>query len=159
MCAGGVLYILYTLHRSDPCSVAFWGKMGYIYMHMPALAVIKTGGKQYKVEKGTTLRVEKLTKKEGSDVSFSEVLLYADGKTVQIGTPKVKGATVVGRVLEQGRNKKVIVYKFKRRKRYSVKKGHRQAFTKVEIVEITKGDTRTAPKKVAEKKVVTSEKK
>lgn len=116
------------------------------------LAVIKTGGKQYKVEKGTRLSVEKLSKEEGSEVIFEEVLLLGDEKSVEVGTPTVSGARVVAKVLEEGRAKKVIVFKYRRRKRYSRKLGHRQPFTKVEIVEIKKGATRAktnVAKKVA----------
>jgi len=110
---------------------------------MASIAIIKTGGKQYKVEKGTRLSVEKLSKKEGSEVIFKEVLLLGDEKSVEVGTPTISNARVVGKVLEEGRAKKVIVFKYKRRKRYSRKYGHRQPFTKVEITDIKKGAART----------------
>ena len=113
-------------------------------------AIIETGGKQYRVEKGMKLNIEKLSKKEGVSVAFDEVLLYTDGKSVEVGTPILKSVKVTARVLEQGKGKKVIVYKYKRRKRYSRKKGHRQPYTKVEIVEIKKGAS--SIKKSAKKK-------
>ena len=100
------------------------------------LAVIKTGGKQYIVTPGKKIKVEKLEVEEGKNVTFEEVLLINDeGKTV-IGEPTIKGATVSGKVLKQDKHEKVIIYKHKAKKRYSVKKGHRQPFTEVEIAEI-----------------------
>ena len=105
-------------------------------------AVIKTGGKQYKVEKGSKIKIEKLHKKEGSEVVFKDVFLYIDDKTVEVGTPKVSSVEVVGRVLAHGKADKVIVYKYKKRKRERKKKGHRQHFTQVEILDIKKGSSR-----------------
>jgi len=99
-------------------------------------AVIKTGGKQYKVEAGTKLKIEKLEVEEGSTVTFDEVLLLADGENVTIGKPVVKGASVTAKVAAQGRAKKIIVFKYKNKTRYSVKRGHRQHFTEVEITDI-----------------------
>jgi large subunit ribosomal protein L21 len=96
-------------------------------------AVIKTGGKQYLVKEGDKLKVEKLEVKADASVSFPEVLLVDD----KIGTPFVKGAKVEGKVLEQGRAKKVHILKFKRKNRYKVNKGHRQPFTEVEITKIS----------------------
>lgn len=100
------------------------------------LAIIKTGGKQYLVTPGTKIKVEKLDKKEGSEVAFNEVLLLEKNKKLEIGTPLVKGAKVIGKVLREGKGKKVIVFKFKAKKRYHLKKGHRQQFTEVEIEKI-----------------------
>lgn len=100
------------------------------------LAVIKTGGKQYKVSKGDKIKIEKLDNKEGEDVIFSEVLLIENGKDINIGTPMVKGAEVKAKVLKQDRHEKVIIFKYKPKKRYKLKKGHRQPFTEVEITEI-----------------------
>lgn len=122
-------------------------------MSIESFAIIKTGGKQYKVEKGTKLRVEKLNKKEGSDTSFSDVLLYKHGARVEVGTPKISGVKVVGRVLEHAKADKVITYKYRRRKRSSKKKGHRQPHTLVEIIEITQSATipRTSTKKTSKK--------
>lgn len=100
------------------------------------LAIIKTGGKQYLVAPKQKVKIEKLNKKEGSEVIFNEILLLEKNKKVEIGTPLVKGVKVIGKVLKQGKAKKVIVFKHKAKKRYKVKKGHRQPFTEVEIVAI-----------------------
>ncbi|MDP2735181.1 MAG: 50S ribosomal protein L21 [bacterium] len=103
---------------------------------MAEIAVIKTGGKQYIVRPGQKIKVEKLAKKEGSEVVFDDVLLLdREGKT-EIGTPKVTGAKVKGKVLKQGKAKKVIVFKFKAKKREKKKKGHRQPYSEVEILAI-----------------------
>ena len=99
-------------------------------------AVIKTGGKQYKVEAGTKLKIEKLEVEEGKTITFDEVLLLADGENVTVGKPLVKGAKVNAKVSGQGRSKKVIVFKYKNKTRYSVKRGHRQHFTEVEVTDI-----------------------
>jgi large subunit ribosomal protein L21 len=99
-------------------------------------AVIKTGGKQYRVERGSTLRVEKLETKDGK-VTFDEVLLVADGDKIQIGAPKVAGAKVSGEVLGEELGPKLIVFKFRRRKAYRKKTGHRQQYTAVKITDIT----------------------
>jgi len=100
------------------------------------LAVIQTGGKQYLVSPGQKIKIEKLEKKEGSEVDFDKVLLLEKNKKLEIGTPFVKGAKVTANILEQGKNKKVIAFKYKAKKRYKVKKGHRQPFTQVEILKI-----------------------
>jgi len=100
-------------------------------------AVIKTGGKQYLVEPGKKLKVEKLEAEEGSAFSFDEVLLKGDDKGVEIGTPTVKGAKVEAKVLEQGRGDKIIVFKYHAKTRYRKKKGHRQPFTEVSIEKIS----------------------
>lgn len=96
-------------------------------------AVIETGGKQYRVAEGDTLYVEKLEGDVGDSVSFDRVLLVANGDDVSIGTPTVSGAVVTGQIVGHGRDKKVIVFKFKRRKDYRRRNGHRQAFTAVRI--------------------------
>jgi large subunit ribosomal protein L21 len=96
-------------------------------------AVVATGGKQYKVQQGDVLRVEKLAGDVGSEVAFDKVLMFSDGDNVQIGRPVVEGAVVKGRIIEQGKSKKVIVFKYKRRKRYRRKQGHRQPYTAVKI--------------------------
>jgi large subunit ribosomal protein L21 len=98
-------------------------------------AVIKTGGKQYRVSEGDRLRVEKLSGEVGSEVTFDEVLMIG-GEKVAIGTPKVEGAAVKARIVAQDRAKKIIVFKFKRRKNYRKKYGHRQPFTELEITGI-----------------------
>lgn len=100
-------------------------------------AIIRTGGKQYQVEAGDTLRVEKLLGEVGDTVELSEVLLLVDGEAVKIGQPMVEGAKVVAKIVEQGRHKKIIVFKKKRRKGYQVKKGHRQMYTALTIETIT----------------------
>ena len=101
------------------------------------LAVIKTGGKQYIVSPGDKIKIEKINKKENSEVAFNEVLLLEKGKKIEIGTPTIKGAKVIGKVLSQGKGKKVIIFKYKSKKRYKKKKGHRQPFTEVEIIKIS----------------------
>ena len=96
-------------------------------------AVVATGGKQYKVAEGDVLRVEKLTGEVGTTVAFDKVLVFSDGENVKIGQPAVDGVTVHGQIVAQGKSKKVLVFKFKRRKRYRRKQGHRQLFTAVRI--------------------------
>ncbi len=98
------------------------------------LAVIKTGGKQYLVSPGDKIKIEKLDKKEGSEVTFKEVLLLEKSKKIEIGDPLVKSVKVVGKILQQGKGKKIIV--FRKGKTYKKKKGHRQRFTEVEIIKI-----------------------
>jgi len=101
---------------------------------MAKIAVIKTGGKQYKVKENDIINIEKLPAEEGKQVTFDHVLLVADeaGKDVQVGTPNVS-AKVTAKVLEQGRNKKVNVVHYKSKIRYYKKYGHRQPYTKVQI--------------------------
>ncbi|HJB79238.1 MAG TPA: 50S ribosomal protein L21 [Candidatus Nosocomiicoccus stercorigallinarum] len=98
-------------------------------------AIIETGGKQVKVEEGQTIFIEKLDAEEGDTVTFDRVLLVG-GDNVKVGAPVVEGATVSGKVEKQGRGKKIDVIKFKRRKNYLRKQGHRQPFTKVTIEKI-----------------------
>ncbi|MFH1780968.1 MAG: 50S ribosomal protein L21 [Candidatus Nealsonbacteria bacterium] len=100
------------------------------------LAVIKTGGKQYLVAPKNRIRIEKLEAKEGEEVVFNEILLLEKDDQVQIGTPLVAGAKVFAKILKQGKAKKIIIGKFKAKKRYTLKKGHRQFFTQVEITKI-----------------------
>ena len=112
-------------------------------------AVIETGGKQYKVQKGDVLAVEKLEMKEGQKVTFDKVLLVdEDGKTL-IGMPHVKNALVKAEVVENFKDKKVIVFKKKRRKQYKKKRGHRQELTRVKIEQIV-SSLKAVPKKPAE---------
>ncbi len=99
-------------------------------------AIIETGGKQYKVAQGDVVFVEKLDAEEGAEITFDKVLLAADGDDVKVGTPVVEGATVTAKVLKNGKAKKVIVFKMKRKKNERKKKGHRQPFTKVEITAV-----------------------
>lgn len=100
------------------------------------LAVIKTGGKQYLVSPGKKIKIEKVDVVVGGEITFDEVLLTIDGEDVQIGTPNVSGAQVKGKVLSHGKSEKVIVFKYKAKKRQSKKKGHRQPYSEVEITEI-----------------------
>lgn len=99
-------------------------------------AVIKTGGKQYKVAKGDSVFVEKLEVKPGDEVAFDEVILVNDGKSTKIGTPVVEGAKVVAKVEKQGKEKKVVTFKYKPKKHSHTKYGHRQPYTKVTIESI-----------------------
>ena len=100
------------------------------------LAVIKTGGKQYKIEEGDKVKIEKLEGKIGDKVEFAEVLLLGDDNEVRIGAPTIKGAKVEGKILRTEKGDKVVGVKFKAKKRYKVKFGHRQFFTEVEIIKI-----------------------
>jgi large subunit ribosomal protein L21 len=100
------------------------------------LAIIKTGGKQYKVAVGDKIKIEKLEGEAGVVIKFEEVLFVGDEKDVKIGTPLVAGAIVEGTLVEQGRHKKVWGIKHKAKKRYKVKFGHKQLFTEVEITKI-----------------------
>lgn len=100
-------------------------------------AIIRTGGKQYPVQKGTILKVEKLNQEENSEVTFGEVLLLEDREQLHIGKPLVTGASVKARIIKQGRGKKDIVFKYKNKTRYSVKNTHRQPYSQVEIIEIS----------------------
>jgi large subunit ribosomal protein L21 len=103
------------------------------------IAVIKTGGKQYKVKEGDTLKVEKLDVEKDKTFDINHVLLISDekGEDVKIGTPTIEGAKVTAKVLEQGRDKKIDVIKYKRKVRYRKKYGHRQAYTELKIEKIT----------------------
>ena len=100
-------------------------------------AIVRTGGKQYQVTSGDRLRVEKLEGKIGDTIELDDVLLVADGDKVTIGRPVVESAKVVAKIADQGKAKKVIVFKKKRRKGYRLKQGHRQYYTALEIQEIT----------------------
>lgn len=99
-------------------------------------AVIKTGGKQYRVQQGDRLRVEKLAGDVGGNVTLDEVLMIGGDKVV-IGTPMVSGAKVTAEIVAQDRDKKVIIFKFRRRKNYRRKRGHRQPFTELKITGIS----------------------
>jgi len=99
-------------------------------------AIIVTGGKQYKVSEGDIVRVEKLDVQKGDTVTFDQVLLVNNDGDLKIGSPAVDGATVTGTVEEQGKDKKIIVYKYKRKTGYHKKNGHRQLYTAVKIDKI-----------------------
>lgn len=99
-------------------------------------AIVQTGGKQYRVAPGDILRVERLPGDRGDEVLIEQVLLVADGDAIQVGQPLVEGARVVGEIMQQGKAKKIIVFKKKRRKKYRRKQGHRQLYTALQIKEI-----------------------
>ncbi|MBI2122987.1 MAG: 50S ribosomal protein L21 [Armatimonadetes bacterium] len=100
-------------------------------------AVIETGGKQYKVEKGTTVQVERLDAEPGKELTLDRVLLVADGEKVEVGAPVVKGAKVQAKVVGHGRGKKLVVFKYKAKSHYRRKTGHRQDYTTLRIEDIT----------------------
>jgi large subunit ribosomal protein L21 len=129
-------------------------------------AVFRSGGKQYRAAKGDVLRLEKIEADEGATVKFDEVLLVGEGSDVKVGNPVVSGSAVSGKVIRQGKSRKVPVVKFKRRQNYLRQGSHRQFFTEVEITGITGGSAKQAApekdaaaaekpaaKKVAKKKV------
>lgn len=101
-------------------------------------AVVDIAGKQYKVEENSKHYVPKLDAEVDSELTFDNVLLYSDGKTTNVGDPVVKDVAVKAKVLDHGKNDKVIVFKKKRRKGYRVKNGHRQQFTQIEVTKIGK---------------------
>ena len=100
------------------------------------IAIISTGGKQYKVSEGDKIKVEKLEAEVGDKITFSDVLFIGDEKEIKIGDPTIKGAKVESKVLDQARHKKVWGIKHKAKKRYKMKFGHRQSYTEVEITKI-----------------------
>jgi large subunit ribosomal protein L21 len=102
-------------------------------------AVIKTGGKQYRVAEGSTLKVEKLDAAEGSSVELGQVLMITDGDDVKVGAPYIEGGKVTATVKAHGRGKKVQIIKFRRRKHHMKRQGHRQAFTEIEVTGISAG--------------------
>ncbi len=99
-------------------------------------AIIKTGGKQYLVREGDVIRVEKLNAEEGSVVTFDEVLAINNDESLKVGTPTVEGAKVEAKVIKHGKGKKIIVFKYKPKKNYRKKQGHRQPYTQVQISKI-----------------------
>ncbi len=102
-------------------------------------AIIRTGGKQFRAEPGKTLRIPSLNIEPGETVTFDEVLLGANDNDVRVGAPLVGGAAVTAQVVKHGRGEKIIVFKFKRRKNYRRKQGHRQGYTEVRVSEINLG--------------------
>ena len=102
-------------------------------------AIIQTGGKQYKVAQGDTIRIEKLNGEVGDTVKFQDVLFTANGDKVSVGKPTIDGAIVTGKIVEHGKNKKVIGVYFRRRKHSTKTKGHRQTYTGVQITGIEGG--------------------
>lgn len=101
-------------------------------------AIIATGGKQYKVTEGKSLKIEKLTAEVGSQVEFDQVLMLVDDEKIEIGTPYLANIKIVGEVVEQGRGEKIHILKFRRRKHYMRHQGHRQDFTEVKVKTINK---------------------
>ena len=99
-------------------------------------AVVKTGGKQYKVKENDIILVEKISSKEGDSIDLNEILLLSNDKETKIGTPLLKGVSVKAKVLEQKKSKKIIIFKKKRRKNYKRKAGHRQNLTALKILKI-----------------------
>ena len=118
-------------------------------------AVFRSGGKQYRAATGDVLRLEKIEAEEGATVSFDDVLLVGEGADIKVGNPVLSGTSVSGKVLRQGKSKKVPVVKFKRRQNYLRQGSHRQFFTEVEITAIGKA---SAPKKAAAPKEAVAEK-
>ena len=110
-------------------------------------AIINISGKQYKAISGARLRVPKQNGEAGTSLTFDKVLLINDGKNTEVGEPILKGASVAGTIIEHGRNKKILVYKKKRRKGYQRKNGHRQWFTEVEFGTIKAGKSKSVKKK------------
>ena len=110
-------------------------------------AIINISGKQYKAISGTRLRIPKQNGKTGTSLTFDKVLLINDGKNTEVGEPVLKGASVTGTIIEHGRNKKILVYKKKRRKGYQRKNGHRQWFTEIEFGTIKAGKSKSVKKK------------
>ena len=100
------------------------------------IAVIETGGKQYKVSPGQKIKIEKLEGAEGANLNFDKVLLIADEKEVKIGAPYVDGAKVEAKIIKQGRDKKKIVFRYHSKTRYRKKKSHQQSYTEIEILNI-----------------------
>lgn len=99
-------------------------------------AIFKTGGKQYRISTGDKLRIDRIAGDEGAGIEFDEVLLVGTGDGVKVGTPTVSGAKISAEIVRQGKGPKLIVYKFRRRKNYRRKRGHRQHFTEVKITGI-----------------------
>ena len=112
-------------------------------------AILETGGKQYRVAEGDVITVEKLPGEAGDAIVFDKVLLLSDGNDVKVGTPYIDGAKIAGEIIETGKGEKIIVYKYKSKKDYRRKQGHRQPFTSVEITSLTgkPGTRKSAAKK------------
>ena len=110
-------------------------------------AIINISGKQYKATSGARIRVPKQDGEAGTSLTFDKVLLINDGKNTKLGEPILKGASVTGTIIEHGRNKKILVYKKKRRKGYQRKNGHRQWFTEIEFGTIKAGKIKSVKKK------------
>lgn len=109
-------------------------------------AVVKTGGKQYRVEEGRAIKIDRLAGEPGESVELGEVLMMADGDNVTVGTPTVAGARILGTIAEQGRARKIVVFRYKSKTRSRKKTGHRQHFTRVMIDDILAAGERPKPK-------------
>ena len=110
-------------------------------------AVIETGGKQYRVSEGDVITVEKLNVEDGANVELDKVLILGEGNDIQVGTPYIEGAKVMGRAVENGKAKKVVIFKYKSKKDYRKKQGHRQPYTMIEILSLDgKAPKKSAPK-------------
>lgn len=105
-------------------------------------AIIETGGKQFRVAPNKTIRVPSMRGEPGDTVTFDRILYASDGSGIHIGAPVVAGATVTAEIVKHGRGRKITVYKYKRRKRYRRKQGHRQGFTELRVTDLTLGDRR-----------------
>ncbi|MBO4235753.1 MAG: 50S ribosomal protein L21 [Firmicutes bacterium] len=99
-------------------------------------AVIETGGKQYRVSEGDVITVEKLNVEDGANVELDKVLILGEGSDIKVGTPYIEGAKIMGRVVENGKAKKVVIFKYKSKKDYRKKQGHRQPYTMIEILSL-----------------------
>ncbi|HEY2615247.1 MAG TPA: 50S ribosomal protein L21 [Chthoniobacterales bacterium] len=117
-----------------------------------AYAIIKTGGRQHRVAEGDVIDVDFLNEESGKEGVFAEVLFHADGEKLTHGNPLIEGATVTGEVVEQRKDKKVIAFKYRRRKGYHRTVGHRRKLTRVKITGISLGGKTAKPKKVKEEK-------
>ena len=106
-------------------------------MEFDMYAVIKTGGKQYRVEAGEKIKVEQILAEIGSELVIDQVLMVADGENISMGSPLIEGAKVNATVLEQGRHDKIRIFKMKRRKHYQKHQGHRQNYTEIQITSIS----------------------
>lgn len=121
-------------------------------------AVIKTGGKQYRVKEGDVITVEKLDIEAGEKVTFDKVLLLSDGETIKVGAPFVESCNVEGTVVEHGKGQKVIIFKYKSKKDYRKKQGHRQPYTMIEIQKVSaKKARKTAVKSETETEAAVAE--
>lgn len=114
-------------------------------------AIIESCGRQYKVAQGDVVFFEKLEGEVGGKITFDNVVLVSNDKTVEVGTPYVKGYKVEGKIVSHGKGKKIIVFKYKAKKNYRRKQGHRQPYTKVEITAIKTSNKKTAEEAVEEK--------
>ena len=129
-------------------------------------AIIETGGKQYRVQEGDVITVEKLGIDDGKKVEFDKVLVLSDDNGLQVGKPYIDGAKVVGKVVENGKGQKVVIFKYKRKKDYRKKQGHRQPYTMVEIKDlggveknpVKKTEAKAEPKKATAKKAAAPKK-